>query len=133
MIQGIELRRLVDSSALSQCEIAKRAKTSQSSLAHQMVRGCSESYYNKIKKAIEQEENTMKNSPIIRITMEGVEGYVEVTRAVMDALIFTTTDHQKYAEENYTDGSKKAAEELKQAQKDISNYLWQDETRRSTK
>ena len=59
MVQGIELRKLVDSSTLSQCEIAKRARTSQSSLAHQMIRGCSESYYNKIKKVIEQEENTM--------------------------------------------------------------------------
>ena len=127
MIQGIKLRKLVEGSALSQCEIAKRAKTSQSSLSHQMVRGCSESYYNKIKKAIEQEENIMKDSPVVRITMEGVDGYVEVTRAVMDALVFTTTDHQKYAEENYTDGSKAAAEELEQAQKDILGYLWQDE------
>ena len=31
----------------------------------------------------------MKESPVVRITMEGVDGYVEVTRAVMDALIFT--------------------------------------------
>lgn len=69
----------------------------------------------------------MKNSPIVRITMEGVDGYVEVTRAVMDALVFTTTDHQKYAEENYTDGSNAAAEELEQAQKDILGYLWQNE------
>jgi len=69
----------------------------------------------------------MKDSPMVRITMEGVEGYIEVTRAVMDALVFTTTDYQKYAEENYTDGSKAAAEELEQAQKDILGYLWQDE------
>ena len=69
----------------------------------------------------------MKDSPVVRITMEGVEGYVEVTRAVMDALVFTATDHQKYAEENYTNGSKAAAKELEQAQKDILSYLWQDE------
>ena len=69
----------------------------------------------------------MKDSPVVRITMEGVEGYVEVTRAVIDALIFTTTDYQKYAEENYTDGSKEAAEELEQAQRAILSYLWQDE------
>ena len=125
MIEGIELKKLVDSSTLSQCEIARRAKTSQSSLAHQMIRGCSEKYYNRIKIAIGGKD--MKDSPVVRITMEGVEGYVEVTRAVMDALIFTTTDHQKYAEENYTDGSREAAEELEQAQKDILGYLWQDE------
>lgn len=69
----------------------------------------------------------MKDSPVVRITMEGVDGYVEVTRAVMDALIFTTTDYQKYAEENYTDGSKAATEELRRAQKDIMNYLWRNE------
>lgn len=69
----------------------------------------------------------MKDSPVVRITMEGVDGYVEVTRAVMDALVFTTTDHQKYAEENYTDGSRAAAEELEQAQKAILGYLWQNE------
>lgn len=69
----------------------------------------------------------MKDSPVVRITMEGVEGYVEVTRAVMDALIFTTTDHQDYANENYTDGSQEQIENLKQAQKDILGYLWQDE------
>lgn len=69
----------------------------------------------------------MKDSPTIRITMEGVDGYVEITRAVMDALVFTTTDHQKYAEENYTDGSKEAAEELERARKAILGYLWQDE------
>lgn len=69
----------------------------------------------------------MKDSPVVRITMEGVEGYVEVTRAVMDALVFTTTDHQEYAEENYTDGSKYAAEQLEQSMKDILGYLWQDE------
>ena len=69
----------------------------------------------------------MKESPVVRITMEGVDGYVEVTRAVMDALIFTTTDHQEYAEENYTDGSRYAAEELGQSMKDVLGYLWQDE------
>ena len=125
MIEGIELKKLVDSSTLSQCEIARRAKTSQSSLAHQMIRGCSEKYYNRIKIAIGGKD--MKDSPVVRITVEGVEGYVEVTRAVMDALVFTTTDYQKYAEENYTDGSKAAAEELKDAMKRISGYLWQNE------
>ena len=69
----------------------------------------------------------MKDSPKVRITMEGVDGYVEVTRAVMDALIFTTTDHQEYANENYTDGSQKCIDELVRAQKDILGYLWQDE------
>lgn len=69
----------------------------------------------------------MKDSPVVRITMEGVEGYVEVTRAVMDALCFTTTDHLKYAKENYTDGSNYAAEKLLDAMKRISEYMWQDE------
>ena len=69
----------------------------------------------------------MKDSPVIRITMEGVDGYVEVTRAVMDALVFTTTDYQEYAEENYTDGSKAAAKELEDAMKRILAYVWQNE------
>lgn len=69
----------------------------------------------------------MKDSPVVRITMEGVDGYVEVTRAVMDALVFTTTDHQAYANENYTDGSKYAAEQLEQAMKCIIEYMWQNE------
>lgn len=69
----------------------------------------------------------MEDSPVVRITMEGVDGYVEVTRAVMDALCFTTTDYQKYAEENYTDGSNAAAEELEDAMKRILGYMWQNE------
>ena len=66
----------------------------------------------------------MKDSPTIRITMEGVEGYVEVTRAVMDALCFTTTDHLKYAKENYAPEDKG---ELLNAMKRILGYMWQDE------
>lgn len=100
MVQGIELRKLVDSSTLSQCEIAKRAKTSQSSLAHQMVRGCSESYYNKIKKAVEQEENTMdKMYEKIAITTE--KGSVTVSGHVLDAIISIATDHVKESGEDY--------------------------------
>ena len=100
MVQGIELRKLVDSSTLSQCEIAKRAKTSQSSLAHQMVRGCSESYYNKIKKAVEQEENTMdKMYEKIAITTE--KGSVTVSGHVLDAIICIATDHVKESGEDY--------------------------------
>ena len=100
MIQGIELRKLVDSSTLSQCEIAKRAKTSQSSLAHQMVRGCSESYYNKIKKAIEQEENTMdKMYEKVIITTE--KGSVTVSGHVLDAMMCIATDHVKESGEDY--------------------------------
>ena len=100
MVQGIELRKLVDSSTLSQCEIAKRAKTSQSSLAHQMVRGCSESYYNKIKKAVEQEENTMdKMYENVTITTE--KGSVTVSSHVLDAIICIATDHAKESGEDY--------------------------------
>ena len=100
MVQGIELRKLVDTSTLSQCEIAKRAKTSQSSLAHQMVRGCSESYYNKIKKAVEQEENTMdKMYEKIAITTE--KGSVTVSGHVLDAIISIATDHVKESGEDY--------------------------------
>lgn len=89
MTQGIELRRLVDSSTLSQCEIAKRAKASQSSLAHQMVRGCSESYYNKIKKVIEQEENTMDENTckcVGELAKRWIEDFlgIEVTINYMD-------------------------------------------------
>ena len=100
MIQGIELRRLVDSSTLSQCEIAERAKTSQSSLAHQMVRGCSESYYNKIKKAIEQEENTM-DKMYEKITITTEKGSVTVSSHVLDAMICIATDHVKESGEDY--------------------------------
>ena len=100
MIQGIELRKLVDSSTLSQCEIARRAKISQSSLAHQMVRGCSESYYNKIKKAIEQEENTMdKMYEKVIITTE--KGSVTVSGHVLDAMMCIATDHVKESGEDY--------------------------------
>ena len=100
MVQGIELRKLVESSTLSQCEIAKRAKTSQSSLAHQMVRGCSESYYNKIKKAIEQEENTMdKMYENVTITTE--KGSITVSSHVLDAIICIATDHAKESGEDY--------------------------------
>lgn len=101
MVQGIELRKLVESSStLSQCEIAKRAKTSQSSLAHQMVRGCSESYYNKIKKAIEQEENTMdKMYENVTITTE--KGSITVSSHVLDAIICIATDHAKESGEDY--------------------------------
>ena len=100
MVQGIELRKLVESSTLSQCEIAKRAGTSQSSLAHQMVRGCSESYYNKIKKAIEQEENTMdKMYENVTITTE--KGSVTVSSHVLDAMVCITTDHVKESGEDY--------------------------------
>ena len=66
----------------------------------------------------------MKDSPTIRITMEGVEGYVEVTRAVMDALCFTTTDHLEYAKENYAPEDKG---ELSDAMKRIIGYMWQVE------
>lgn len=66
----------------------------------------------------------MKDSPVVRITMEGVGGYVEVTRAVMDALCFTTTDHLDYAKENYAPEDKG---ELLNAMKNILGYLWQDE------
>lgn len=100
MVQGIELRKLVESSTLSQYEIAKRAKTSQSSLAHQMVRGCSESYYNKIKKAIEQEENTMdKMYENVTITTE--KGSITVSSHVLDAIICIATDHAKESGEDY--------------------------------
>ena len=101
MVQGIELRKLVESSStLSQCEIAKRAKTSQSSLAHQMVRGCSESYYNKIKKVIEQEENTMdKMYENVTITTE--KGSITVSSHVLDAIICIATDHAKESGEDY--------------------------------
>ena len=100
MVQGIELRKLVESSTLSQCEIAKRAKTSQSSLAHQMVRGCNESYYNKIKKAIEQEENTMdKMYENVTITTE--KGSITVSSHVLDAIICIATDHAKESGEDY--------------------------------
>ena len=100
MVQGIELRKLVESSTLSQCEIAKRAKTSQSSLAHQMIRGCSESYYNKIKKAIEQEENTMdKMYENVTITTE--KGSITVSSHVLDAIICIATDHAKESGEDY--------------------------------
>ena len=100
MIQGIELRKLVDSSTLSQCEIAERAKTSQSSLAHQMVRGCSESYYNKIKKAIEQEENTM-DKMYEKITITTEKGSVTISSHVLDAMICIATDHVKESGEDY--------------------------------
>ena len=100
MIQGIELRKLVDSSTLSQCEIARRAKTSQSSLAHQMVRGCSESYYNKIKKAIEQEENTM-DKMYEKITITTEKGSVTISSHVLDAMICIATDHVKESGEDY--------------------------------
>ena len=100
MVQGIELRKLVDSSTLSQCEIAKRAKTSQSSLAHQMVRGCSESYYNKIKKAVEQEENTM-DKMYEKITITTEKGSVTVSGHVLDAIICIATDHAKESGEDY--------------------------------
>ena len=100
MIQGIELRRLIDSSTLSQCEIAKRAKTSQSSLAHQMVRGCSESYYNKIKKAIEQEENTM-DKIYEKVTITTEKGSVTVSGRMLDAMICIATDHVKESGEDY--------------------------------
>lgn len=100
MIQGIELRRLIDSSTLSQCEIAKRAKTSQSSLAHQMVRGCSESYYNKIKKVIEQEENTM-DKIYEKVTITTEKGSVTVSGRMLDAMICIATDHVKESGEDY--------------------------------
>ena len=100
MIQGIELRRLIDSSTLSQCEIAKRAKTSQSSLAHQMVRGCSESYYNKIKKVIEQEENTM-DKMYEKVTITTEKGSVTVSGRMLDAMICIATDHVKESGEDY--------------------------------
>lgn len=100
MIQGIELRRLVDSSTLSQSEIAKRAKTSQSSLSHQMVRGCSESYYNKIKKAIEQEENTM-DKMYEKVTITTEKGSVTVSGHVLDAIVCIATDHAKESGGDY--------------------------------
>ncbi len=101
MVQGIELRKLVDSSALSRCEIAKRAKTSQSSLAHQMVRGCSKSYYNKIKKVIEQEENTM-DKMYEKVTITTEKGSVTVSGHVLDAMICIATDHVKESGEDYS-------------------------------
>ena len=100
MIQGIELRKLVDSSTLSQCEIAKRAGTSQSSLAHQMIRGCSESYYNKIKKVIEQEENTM-DKMYEKVTITTEKGSVTVSGRMLDAMICIATDHVKESGEDY--------------------------------
>ena len=100
MVQGIELRKLVDSSTLSQCEIAKRAKTSQSSLAHQMIRGCSESYYNKIKKVIEQEENTM-DKMYEKVTITTEKGSVTVSGRILDAMICIATDHVKESGEDY--------------------------------
>ncbi len=100
MVQGIELRKLVDSSTLSQCEIAKRARTSQSSLAHQMIRGCSESYYNKIKKVIEQEENTM-DKMYEKVTITTEKGSVTVSGRVLDAMICIATDHVKESGEDY--------------------------------
>ena len=119
MIQGSRLRDLINKSGLTLEAIARRAGTSQSSLSHQMVRGCSEKYYQRILEAIE-----MKDSPVVRITMEGVDGYVEITRAVMDALCFTTTDHQQYANENYTDGSKKQADDIENGIRAILGYMW---------
>ena len=100
MVQGIELRKLVDSSTLSQCEIAKRARTSQSSLAHQMIRGCSESYYNKIKKVIEQEENTM-DKMYEKVTITTEKGSVTVSGRMLDAMICIATDHVKESGEDY--------------------------------
>lgn len=66
----------------------------------------------------------MKDSPKVRITMEGVEDYVEVTRAVMDALIFTTTDHLEYAVDNYTEGSQECKEGLEGDMHAIMEYMW---------
>lgn len=68
------------------------------------------------------------DSPKVRITMEGVDGYVEVTRWFMDALIFTTTDHQKYAEENYTDGSQEDKDNLTAGMKAIMDYIWPEDS-----
>lgn len=54
--------------------------------------------------------------PIVRITVEGVDGYVEIERWMLKIILFTAYDHRQYLSEYYTDGSKEALD-------DITNFI----------
>ena len=61
----------------------------------------------------------------VRITAEGVDGYVELERGVLDAFLFTAYDNQEHMRENYTpDGSDEELKKLTDTIRVILNHIW---------
>lgn len=63
----------------------------------------------------------------IRITAENVDGYVEVDRGTLDAILFTAYDNQEHMKEHYTNNSDEELKEITDDINNILNHVWHNE------
>ena len=117
-MEGQKLRELINKSGYSVSEIAAWMETSQSALSHQMKRGCSEKYYEKVKRVINyMSENEGELEHVEVIDSAHMCGHVADFLNKMDVMF------KQYKEDGCLDGYHRDGNFLTVGKKDAS-YMW---------